>query len=68
MLNFVGERIAVMRSSDENDVNLAVSSAKKAFSSCSLLSGTERGRLLHKASLLLRVWYTNFILASHVFR
>jgi len=50
-----GKVLATMRSSDANDVDMAVNSARDAFRSWSQLSGMQRGKLLTKAAQILRV-------------
>lgn len=49
-----GKKINNVESSSENDVNSAVASAREGFLIWSRMSATERGRILRKASDLLR--------------
>jgi len=50
-----GKVLATMRSCDANDVSMAVSNAREAFKSWCQLSGMQRGKLLTKASQIMRV-------------
>ena len=49
-----GEKIHTVTSASQEDFERAVQSAKHGFAKWSAMSPTERGRILHKASLLLR--------------
>lgn len=49
-----GVTLTTLRSASGEDVDRAVESAKAAFSKWSQLSGLERGKVLHRASRLLR--------------
>lgn len=50
-----GKVLASMRSCDASDVNAAVNSAREAFKGWSQLSGMQRGKLLTKASQIMRL-------------
>ena len=49
-----GEKIHTVTAASQEDFEQAVASAKKAFVKWSCMSPTERGRILHRASALLR--------------
>jgi betaine-aldehyde dehydrogenase len=49
-----GEVIGLLNDSDAADVELAVSAAQRGFELWSAMTGAERGRVLHRAALLLR--------------
>jgi len=56
MYLFRGRRLAAVRGAGVDDVNCAVASAKTAFLDWgSQTSGLQRGRILQKASQLIRV-------------
>ena len=49
-----GHVLCVAKGSGKEEVNRAVQSSRKAFKSWSALSGSERGRILHNASRIVR--------------
>ncbi|XFE72716.1 aldehyde dehydrogenase family protein [Algoriphagus halophilus] len=49
-----GEKTHQVTSASSEDFEIAIESAKKGFKVWSAMSPTERGRILHKASALLR--------------
>jgi len=63
-----GKVLATMRSCDANDVNTAVSNAREAFRSWSQLSGMQRGKLLTKASQIMRVSFLQARVATFSLR
>ena len=49
-----GELIGLLHDADAADVDRAVAAAQRGFEQWSAMTGAERGRLLHRAALLLR--------------
>ena len=56
---FPGEVLKQVPCSGKEDVDNAVSSARKALKTWSQKSGFERGQVLKRAADIIRVWYCN---------